>query len=225
MANTEQSEAVERSEHHSAESDTKIEVVSDDEAERETHLATVESGVETRHAASDDELVLDASSRQKSSMRGAMAIGLIVVIAIAGMSSWQGYRFYQTYRGEQQRALFVAVARQGAVDLTTVDWQHADENIKRIENSAIGTFHDDFVRRSGPFAELLKQVQSNSVGTIDEAALESVASADADVLVAIQVKTTTPAAPQGEIRSWRMRISVQRISDHDAKIANVAFVP
>jgi len=44
------------------------------------------------------------------------------------------------------------------------------------------------------------------------------------VLVAVAVKTSTAAHPNGIRRSWRMRISVQ-MAGTQTKVSNVEFVP
>jgi len=109
------------------------------------------------------------------------------------------------------------------LNLTTIDFEHADADVQRILNSATGTFYDDFKSRSQPFIEVVKQARSKSVGTISEAGVESESDNEAQVLVAVIVKSSNAGAAEQEPRSWRMRITVQRTGD-EAKIANVRFV-
>jgi Mce-associated membrane protein len=150
--------------------------------------------------------------------------GLVVVVALAALTGWLGYRTYQSHQAKEQRNLFLQVGRQGALNLTTIDWQQADANVQRILDSATGTFYDDFQKRSQPFVEVVKQAQSKSVGTISEAGLESESDDGAQVLVAVTVKTSNAGAPEQQPRAWRMRISVQKVGD-EAKVSNVEFVP
>ena len=65
------------------------------------------------------------------------------------------------------------VGRQGAINLTTLDYEHIDADVQRILDSATGTFDDDFQRRAPSFIDVVKQVKSKSVGTVTEAALEN----------------------------------------------------
>ena len=116
------------------------------------------------------------------------------------------------------------VARQAAVNLTTVNYTEVDADIQRILNSATGAFHDDFQKRSQPFVDVVKQVQSKSEGTVAEAGLVSETGDEAQVLVAVAVKTSISAAPEQEPRRWRLRITVQKTAD-GAKVSNVEFVP
>jgi Mce-associated membrane protein len=159
-----------------------------------------------------------------SHVRLAMIAGLVAVLALAGLTGWLGYRAYQSHQAEEQRNLFLQVGRQGALNLTSIDWQQADANVQRILDSATGTFYDDFQKRAQPFVEVVKQAQSKSVGTISEAGLESMSDNSAQVLVAVAVKTSNAGAPEQQPRAWRMRISVQKVGG-EAKVSNVEFVP
>ncbi|MDT5244134.1 MAG: Mce-associated rane protein [Mycobacterium sp.] len=159
-----------------------------------------------------------------SHLRLATIVGLVLVVALAGLTGWLGFRTYQSHKADEERKLFLQVGRQGALNLTTIDWQQADANVKRILDSATGTFYDDFQKRAQPFVEVVKQAQSKSVGTIAEAGLESETDNGAQVLVAVTVRTSNAGAPEQAPRAWRMRISVQKVGD-EAKVSNVEFVP
>jgi Mce-associated membrane protein len=159
-----------------------------------------------------------------SHVRLALIAGLVVVVALAGLTGWTGYRAYKAHQGEKERQLFLQVGRQGALNLTTIDWQNAEADVQRVLDSATGTFYDDFQNRSAPFVEVVKQAQSKSVGTIAEAGLESASSDEAQVLVAVTVTTSNVGAPEQEPRAWRMRLTVQKVGD-EAKVSNVEFVP
>ncbi|MGB8503591.1 hypothetical protein [Mycobacterium sp.] len=156
--------------------------------------------------------------------RSAIVVGLVIVAAVAGLSGWLGYRDDQSREDQAQRNLYVQVARQAAVNLTTVNYTEVDADIQRILNSATGAFHDDFQKRSQPFVDVVKQVQSKSEGTVAEAGLVSETGDEAQVLVAVAVKTSISAAPEQEPRRWRLRITVQKTAD-GAKVSNVEFVP
>jgi Mce-associated membrane protein len=157
-------------------------------------------------------------------LRLAIAVGLVVAVAMVGLVGWLGFRAYESRQAEQQRNLFLQVGRQTALNLTTIDYTQTEANVQRILDSAIGAFHDDFQKRSQPFIDVVKQAQSKSVGTITDAGLESEVGDQAQVLVAVTVKTSNAGAAEQEPRAWRMRISVQKAGD-TAKVSNVEFVP
>jgi Mce-associated membrane protein len=184
-------------------------------------------------AADDDEEDIDeytddaetvATKSPMSHVRLATITGLVLVVALAALTGWLGYRTYESHNADAQRKMFLQVGRQGALNLTTIDWQQADADVQRILDSATGTFYDDFQKRAQPFTEVVKQAQSKSVGTIAEAGLETATDDEAQVLVAVTVKTSNAGAPDQQPRAWRMRISVQKVGD-EAKVSNVEFVP
>ena len=170
-----------------------------------------------------DEVATPAKPRM-SHVKLATIAGLVAVVVLAGLTGWLGFRAYQSHQADEQRKLFLEVGRQGALNLTTIDWQQADADVQRILDSATGTFYDDFQKRAQPFVEVVKQAQSKSVGTIAEAGLESESNDGAQVLVAVKVKTSNAGAPDQPPRAWRMRISVQKVGD-EAKVSDVKFVP
>jgi Mce-associated membrane protein len=192
------------------------------EADADT-TSTVEATEAEDADEADDEKPAPAKPPM-SVVRLATIAGLVLVVALAGLTGWLGFRAYESHKAEQQRKLFLQVGRQGALNLTSIDWQHADADVQRILDSATGTFYDGFQKRAQPFVEVVKQAQSKSVGTIAEAGLESDSKNEAQVLVAVTVNTSNAGAPEQQPRAWRMRITVEKVGD-EAKVSNVEFVP
>jgi len=150
-------------------------------------------------------------------------VGLALVLALGGLCGWLGSRAYQARAADQSRQLFIEVGKQGAINLTTIDYAHAEVDVKRILDSATGQFYDEFSSRSGPFVDVVQKAQSKSSGTVTEAGLESMSSDEGQVLVAVTVTTTTGGAADLQPRYWRMRLTVRK-ADASAKIAKVDFV-
>lgn len=176
--------------------------------------------------ASDDSDPKDAAPDKKpmSPRRLAAIVGLLSVVALMATVGWTGFQAYQAQQTKAQRQMFLQVGRQCALNLTTIDWQHAEGDVQRVLDSATGSFYDDFQQRSQPFIAVVKQAQSKSVGTVTEAGLESESGDEAKVLVAVTVQTSNAGAPDQQPRAWRMRITVKQDGD-DAKVSNVEFVP
>jgi Mce-associated membrane protein len=163
------------------------------------------------------------SKKPMSAVRRAMLFGLAVVVSLAVLVAWLGFRVYQSQQAQAQRGLFLEAARQSALNLTTIDWQNAERDVQRILDGATGQFHDDFAARSQPFVDVVKQAKSTSVGTITEAGLETAGSGRAQVLVAMNVKTSSAGVSEQNPRAWRMRIYVEQVGEQ-AKVSNVEFV-
>jgi Mce-associated membrane protein len=196
-----------------------------------TEVVDVESAAEDIDAEDIDAEDAGAEETKKparqwlSNIPKPIAVGVAIIVALAGLGGWLGYRVHQDHQVQAQRNLYVQVARQTAINLTTINYTEVDADIKRVLDSATGAFHDEFQNRSQPFVEVVKKVQSKSEGTIAEAGLLSYTKDQAQVLVAVAVKTSMAAAPADqEPRRWRMRLTVDKTGD-SAKVSNVEFVP
>lgn len=169
----------------------------------------------------------EATTAQRRLRSPRALAGIALTLAILGLGTTVGNLTLQLTEAQQaadQRTEFLQAAQQGAVNLTSVDWQNAEGDVQRIVQSATGTFYDDFSNRAQPFIDVVKQVQSKTVGTVSMAGLESVSGEQARALVAVTVETTNAGQPEPTTKAWRMRIDVQK-EGNDVKVANVEFVP
>jgi Mce-associated membrane protein len=163
-------------------------------------------------------------SARRHPLRLSFTAVLLIVAALGALAGWLGFRANESDQRARERAMFLAGARQGALNLTTISYTEVDADIKRILDSATGEFYDDFQKRSQPFVEVVEQAQSKSQGTITEAGLESIEGDTAQALVSVAVMTSNAGAAEQQPRAWRMRVSVQKMGD-TAKVSNVEFVP
>jgi Mce-associated membrane protein len=196
----------------------------DDDAVDEVDEIDDEGGTPEPAANDADSEPAARSRKPMSAQRWATLFSLTVIVALSVLVGWLGFRVHQSQKADAQRSQFLQVARQGALNLTTIDWQHADADVRRILDGATGQFHDDFAKRSQPFIEVVKQAKASTVGTITEAGLESETADTAQALVAVSVQTSNAGESDPEPRAWRMRIDVQRVGDQ-VKVSNVGFVP
>ena len=173
----------------------------------------------------EPELAVPAPRRLRPPPRRLVpVVGVALVAILAGLSGLLGFQTYQDRQAEQLRALLVQAGRQGAVNLTTIDYQNAESDVQRILDSSTGQFRDEFDQRSKPFIEVVKKAQSKSTGTVTEAGLESVSGQEGRVLVAVTVRTVNRGVPEEQARYWRMRMTVVKEGE-GAKVARVDFVP
>lgn len=148
-----------------------------------------------------------------------VALGLLGVAAIT-----LGFLDYQAREREDVRSEMVAAATRGAVNLTTIDYERVDDDVQRILDSSTGVFRDDFEKRADSFKDAARTAQSKSVGTVAEAAVESVDGDQGRILVALNVMTSNRGVPEQAARGWRTRIGVVK-TDDGMKISQVEFVP
>ena len=155
-----------------------------------------------------------------SHVRLATIAGLVLAVALGGLTGWLGFRAYESHKTEELRSLF-QVGRQGALNLTTIDHQQADADVQRILDSATGTFYDDFQRRAQP-VHRRRQAGAVEVGRNHQRGGPGIrvgSGDEAQVLVAVTVKTSNAGAPEqsrgpggcgSQCRRWVTRPGRQR---------------
>ena len=153
----------------------------------------------------------------------AAVLGGVLVVALVALTGWLGYGYYQVHQEQQRRDLFMETARQGATNLTSIDWEHAEDDVQRVLDSSTGRFYDDFEKRSKSFLDVVKQIKSKSVGTVTASALQSYSEDKADVLMSVTVRSTNAGVPKQDPQVWRMVLTVQDI-EGKAKVSNVEFI-
>lgn len=150
--------------------------------------------------------------------------GIVLVLVGGGLTAWQGWEAYRLEQQQRSDGALLQAARQGVINLTTIDFNRVDADVARVLDSSTGSFRDDFAQRSQPFADVVKQAKSVSVGTVTEAALESSTGTHGQALVAVSVKTSDVSGAEQQPRLWRMRVSVDHTNE-GIKVSNVEFVP
>ncbi|MGV1088645.1 MAG: mammalian cell entry protein [Mycobacterium sp.] len=163
----------------------------------------------------------DLPAVAQSKRRRIAVAALAVLIAVTG---WLAYRDISVRHAEQSRQEMVQAAREGALSLTTLDYEHVDENVQRILDASTGSFRDDFEQRAKPFADAARKAQSKSVGTVAAAGVESDSGGEGRVLVAMTVMTSNRGVPERQPKAWRIRVTVTG-TDQGFKVSQVEFVP
>lgn len=192
-----------------------VSTCTDFEFYREPETTSNETAQSVETVQSDDRVI--------GHLRLVLVGGLAVLVALTGLTGWLGFRTYQAAQTQHLQQLLIQAGRQGATNLTSIDYEHAEADVQRILDSSTDAFYDDFAKRAEPFAATVKQTQSKSVGTVSEAGLESMTGDEGQVLVAITVKTSNRGAEQ-PLRAWRMRMTVKKVSDNEAKVSKVEFI-
>lgn len=159
-------------------------------------------------------------------VRSAVAALTVAGLAIATLGGWFGDQAYRDLVAEKKTHALVEAARQGALNLATIDFTSIGDDIQHIVDSSTGAFLQDFRSREPAFTDFVQKAQSKSTGTITEAAVESSNGDEARILVALAVVTSWGSRPPGPgtPQMWRMRVTAQMTSAEVAKMSNVEFV-
>src|ERR1700751_4393741 len=151
------------------------------------------------------------------------AATVVAIFALLGASGWMLWRHHTVVAERQRSAAFVAAARQGVINLTSLDFNNAQRDVQRVLDSATGEFKDDFQRRADDFASVVKDSKAVTQGSIGATAVESMSKDSAVVLVLADERITNSAGAKEEPLAFRFRVSVVRDGDQ-LKISKVEFV-
>ena len=109
-------------------------------------------------APDDAAVVADQPRRRRASGQRVAAVAvasllLCALLAASGFMLWQGH---QASERQAQEAEFAAAARQGVVNLMSLDFNNGDADIKRLIDSTTGQFRDDFEKSKNDFLTVMK---------------------------------------------------------------------
>jgi Mce-associated membrane protein len=151
------------------------------------------------------------------------AAAIVAICALLGASGWMLWHHHTVLAERQRSAAYIAAARQGVINLTSLDFNKAKEDVQRVLDSATGEFRDDFQRRADDFASVVKDSKAVTEGSVGAAAVESMNKDSAVVLVLANERVTNSAGAKDDPRAFRFRVSVVRDGDQ-LKISKVEFV-
>lgn len=187
---------------------------------------TSDTAVDIDAAAIADDPIGPTTGNDSSSLFGGLITAVLLIAILGSLAAWTGYAAAQAHDSQRRQTTYIDVAKQGALNLANIDAAQVDSDVQRILDSSTGNFHQQFEQRSRGFADFVQKAQSTSQATIREAGLESEDGDRARVLVALSVKVSAAETPPDQApRSWRLRVTVERIDDGSIKVSDVEFVP
>lgn len=151
------------------------------------------------------------------------ALATVVLVATVAVGATLGRDWWTARQLAQANASALAAGRQLAVNFATIDYRHVDQDTALVRSGATGPFLTSY---ASSLAQLRKVLVANrSVSTVEraEAGLVSGDLDSARVIVGIVAPTSNTAIPQGEKKTYRIRLDLQRAGD-SWKVAGLDFV-
>jgi Mce-associated membrane protein len=181
-----------------------------------------------------DETAEDAASESKSARSRRLrlpslsvtwkAIVIVLICAFVGASGYMVWQRNETTERNQRTANFIAGARQGVVNMFSLDFNRSKEDVQRVIDSSTGQFRDDLQQRAKDFTTVVEQSKVVTVGTVNAAAVQSIDGNSALVLVAASSQITNAAGAKDERRNWRLKVTVTE-EGGQYKMSKLEFVP
>jgi Mce-associated membrane protein len=157
----------------------------------------------------------------------AVAVGLASLLT-AGLLAATGYMVWQHQKAARQQhsaAEFTAAARQDVINLMSIDFNTAQDSVKRVLDGSTGRFRSNFADTADDFVKALKDEKVITKATVNDAAVESMTGDSAVVLVSATSRREGEKAPkdQQQPRLWRVVVTLER-EDGQIKMSAVDFV-
>jgi Mce-associated membrane protein len=172
----------------------------------------------------DEPVAEQAGWRRRIPMFAAIA-AVIGVIAFAGSSAYMVLQHRDTTRHQQREAAFVTGAKQGVINMISLDFNKAKADVQRVIDGSTGEFQADFQQRASDFISMVIESKAVTEGTVHAAALESINDNSAVVLVsATSQVTNSPPGKDEPPRMWRLRVTVAEVGGK-YKMSKVEYVP
>jgi Mce-associated membrane protein len=204
----------------------------DKEAEETTAVAGAPETAETPEKPAPSDVAESAASSTEPTrkrLRVAQsswlltASAVVIICALLGVSGWMAWHHHNVLQERQRSAAFVATARQAVVNLTSLDFKNAKQDVQRVLDGATGEFRDDFQRRADDFASVVTDSKAVTEGSVAATAVESMGHDSAVVLVLANERVTNVAGAKDAPRTFRFRVSVVHDGD-ELKVSKVEFV-
>jgi Mce-associated membrane protein len=155
----------------------------------------------------------------------ATVVTIILIICFAGVSVYMARQHRDTTRHHQREAAFVAGAKKGVINMISLDFNRAKEDVQRVIDGSTGPFKADFQQRANDLILVVTREKTVTQGRVNAAALESMERNSAVVLVsATSQVTNSPPGSDEPARIWRLRVTVADVGGQ-YKMSKVEYIP
>lgn len=175
------------------------------------------------------EVIAAPERRQRRMPRRSTILVSLGAVVTAGLLGATGYMVWQNTKAtdlNQRTAEFSAAARQGVVNLMSMDYNAAKESVQRVIDDSTGKFHEDVADSADDMIKAMEASKVVTTVTVNDAAVESISGDSAVVLVAATSEkhdATAPPDAGSQPRVWRVVVTVAR-DGGQLKVSDVEFV-
>ncbi|MFE0748142.1 hypothetical protein [Gordonia sp. NPDC058843] len=154
--------------------------------------------------------------------RGVAAVTVLCLVASVSFLGHEIWHRIELNNQDHLRTEYLAAAREGILALTTVSSKTADTDVQRLLSQSSGDFKTEFTSRSGSYAQIVKEAQVASTGSIIAIGVERMDDTSATLLVAAHAEVTNEGTEAPEDRDFRFRVVVT--NGEPMTISKVDFV-
>jgi Mce-associated membrane protein len=155
--------------------------------------------------------------------RVSIGAAIVTIGALLGASGYIVWHHRDVLAQQRRTAEFSAAARQGVINLMTIDFNKAKEDVQRVIDDSTGKFKQDYQSTADDLVKALQQSKVVTKVTVNGVAVESMTDNSAVVLVAARSEATSAPDAAKRPAAWRVRLTLTR-DGGQLKMSNVEFV-
>jgi len=178
-------------------------------------MTVVSEPDQAQGAVSADPAAPGGARRRTPRVRLVLGLTLVAAMVLAVVLGRQAL----DQRAEaRDRSAALAAARQIAVNFSTLDYRTFDRDTARVAAVATGSFKSDFAAQAAQIKQVVLADKSVSTGQVTQAALVSLSSSRARVLLALDAQVTNTSTTTPAARHYRVQLDLTKV--HGAWLAN-----
>lgn len=151
----------------------------------------------------------------------AVLVGLVAAVGLAGLRAQQQVGDHRA--AERAMAAAADRAEEGMRLLVGIDGQSSASNLDQLSRWAADDFAEQLTTLAATVTGVLAQGDVVSKGDVTAVGVEGTRADRATVLVAATALVTNSELPDGELRTYRMAVTL-RLDEDDWKITEVEFL-
>jgi hypothetical protein len=159
---------------------------------------------------SQEDSIVPAQDTSRFRARVVLVVAAVVLVVTAALAIVGLQRHSDTSSLNRQRATVSAVAGQLAVDFTSIDYRHLQQEFTATAAHATPAFAKKYLATVKAFAPLYRKGKVVQTTSVDVAGIESMTADSAVVLVALKGIAKNTAAPTGTQQLFRMQIDLAK---------------
>lgn len=152
-------------------------------------------------------------ARRRRRRRQLIALGVVGAVLIAGLAALSIVLALKLSDRNTQNDLRVSAtnaARQYAVDFSTYDYRHLDEDFARVSAHLAPSFRQQYASTTASLKSIVVQYRGVAIATVQGVGISSVSSKKAVVLVFLDQQVTNSTTKTPRIDRNRLEVTLQR---------------
>ncbi|WP_067902513.1 hypothetical protein [Nocardia vaccinii] len=173
------------------------------DAERDTAETVSEAG------ASDD--VGGRSGSRRRILRACAALIVVIALASSVLAGILGWKLHRRDEVDAAAREALSAAQTYAVTLTSIDFQHIDEDYSHVSAGATGDFKNMYAQSSNQLKKMLIDNKARSVGKVVDASVRSASGDQVVVMLFVDQEITNAVSPDPRLDRSRIVMTMRSV--------------